>query len=420
MIAQIVSQISSHFIVYYHRNVVTAYISLKETKEDDNRECSTRSYVTKTFVEEKMRSSKTQDIAEASESRCEPGDMVSADVSFYDQRNDVCEPLRLHTYQLNGMHEGQMLKTLPVVDTIIGVTSFSVIFLSILGCSIASFRLEILGLIGRAVELGEENRQAITRHSLFTIVQLMLDQAAYLDKAWNYIGLISLSALFIFSSLVAPLLQTVALIMMWYAPMKCERRKHIFFVIEILQAWQYVEVYLISIYIASWQMGDVSEFMINDYCKGLGDFFSLMAFYGVLSTSDSQCFYAMASIEAGWYVLLIAAILLAVLTKFVVGAANEQMKDSEKVTIDDIKFVECEVNSELKEEFSVTPCMKKDDLIKILRPLPVLFTERFSFMFISAYTFSEDINDNQSCNSGRKHVFDPFESEMLQNGSFVS
>jgi len=326
----------------------------------------------------------TQVVMEVSEYGSEPDEKADGgctpDSAFTEKMNDLCEPLRLHVYQLKGMHEGEMLKARPVaVDTIVGITSVSVILLVVLGCSIASFRLEIFGLIGRAVELGEANEQAITRHSIFTIVQLMLDQAAYLDEAWIYIGLISLSVLFIFSSLLAPLLQTVTLLTMWHTPMKSVRRKQIIFLVEILQAWQYVEVYLISIYIASWQLGDVSEFMINDYCGGLSDFFSLMAFYGVLSTSDSQCFYAMANIEAGWYVLLIAAFLLAILTKFVVGAAKEQMNEAEKVSNQNMQLVECGSNLD-----PTNNDFKKDEMIKAIVPESLSFTERFHCFFIPA------------------------------------
>jgi len=272
------------------------------------------------------------------------------------------------------------LKARPVVvDAIIGVMSFSIIFLILLGCSISSFRLELLGLVARAVELGQENEQAITKHSIFTIVKLMLDQAAYLEKAWTYVGLISLGTLFVFSSLLAPIFQTLALLIMWYTPIKLTTRKRISNIIEILQAWQYLEVYLISVYIASWQLGDVSEFMLNQYCEDLSDFFSLMNFYGVLSASDSQCFYAMAKIEPGWYVLLFAALLLTVFTKLVIGASNQKMNDDEKVKGLCIGCVEGKVKLEKN-----TNNEKKKNLIKLIKPLPILFTERFHYLFITS------------------------------------
>jgi hypothetical protein len=65
---------------------------------------------------------------------------------------------------------------------------------------------------------------------------------------------------------------------------------------EIFQAWQYVEVYMLAIIISSWQLGPVSEFMINSYCDGLTSTFATLVYYGILDPEDAQCFQVQAKI----------------------------------------------------------------------------------------------------------------------------
>merc|ERR1712154_136098 len=107
------------------------------------------------------------------------------------------------------------------------------------------------------------------------------------------------------------------------APMtKRQRAKKRIFT-EILSAWQYMEVYVLSIIITAWQLSGVSEFMINAYCGELEDTLQSLAQFGIINPDDAQCFQVIGTVEVGSWLLVATSLILCLLNHFV-GAASEQ------------------------------------------------------------------------------------------------
>jgi len=181
--------------------------------------------------------------------------------------------------------------------------------------------------VGVAVGSGQNNEEAYTSHDLFSIVKLLLEQASFLDNTSDYIGLGILSAILIFTVFIVPLMQVLFLMIRWFVPLKKQGQYRNFFVTEALQAWQYMEVYIFAVIIATWKLGSISEYMINDYCGGLEDFFVSTIYYGLLSESNAQCFRVNADVKSGMWILLAASIMLLLLNHFVRTAAIHQEKD---------------------------------------------------------------------------------------------
>ena len=121
----------------------------------------------------------------------------------------------------------------------------------VLGCSIAAFSLEFLGLIGLVVESGQRFEEATTHHSVFTVIGLLFEDASFLGNAEDYIGLGTLSMLLLFTVLIVPITQCAALLFQWFTPSTDKQLARISVVGETLQVWQYAEVYLNSIFVAS-------------------------------------------------------------------------------------------------------------------------------------------------------------------------
>jgi hypothetical protein len=69
--------------------------------------------------------------------------------------------------------------------------------LVICGCSIPSFSIESVGLLGLAVESMNEFEDAVVSYSVFDLAKMIMDEARYLNTASNYIGLGTLSTLLV-------------------------------------------------------------------------------------------------------------------------------------------------------------------------------------------------------------------------------
>eukprot|EP00534_Pseudo-nitzschia_fraudulenta_P007819 CAMPEP_0201146050 /NCGR_PEP_ID=MMETSP0851-20130426/7775_1 /ASSEMBLY_ACC=CAM_ASM_000631 /TAXON_ID=183588 /ORGANISM="Pseudo-nitzschia fraudulenta, Strain WWA7" /LENGTH=1436 /DNA_ID=CAMNT_0047421477 /DNA_START=89 /DNA_END=4399 /DNA_ORIENTATION=+ len=291
MIAQLVSQVSSHFIIHYHRSIVQN--ATEALEESSNKESDTK-------TENRILLVRTHRFSRP-----------------HHQHSEDDDRLVVHNW---------VGPTLLVLCALMAV-------LVILGCFLPSFSIEILGLIGIAVESGQDFEPAITRHSVYSIVAMLWDEARFLDTPGDYAGIGVLSCLFLATVLVVPILQSLGLVYQWFVPLSETGRRWFLVGNEILQAWQYIEVYLIALFVASWQLGPVSDYMFNAYCGSLDVFLADMVRYGVVVEADAQCFRVEGSIDPGSLWLFAAAALLALLNSVVTRAANDALRDSSETTM---------------------------------------------------------------------------------------
>ena len=211
MTAQIVSQVSSHFIIYYHRCIV------------------------KKAMHALQQDSQSEPKAEA--------DQAS---------NGHFILLWGHSFSNPHAKSSEELIAKSWVSSLILGSSVSMAALVVFGSFFPSFSVEILGIIGIAVESGQEFEEAITRHSVWSIVNMLFEQVGYLDATGDYVGVGIMGALVLATVMVVPILQAVGLVYQWFIPLTQNGRRRLSVVNEILQAWQYVEVYLIALFVASW------------------------------------------------------------------------------------------------------------------------------------------------------------------------
>ena len=202
MLAQIVSQISSHVIISYHRKTINAAT-----------------------------------LAQELEWGIEP--------SVDDNESSLI--LRKHHFKLDYEASTSYAAVRKEMSTIL--TIFLVVFalLVVLGCSMSSFSIETVGLLGLAIESMNEFKDAIVYYSVFDLANMIMDEARYLNTASNYIGLGTLSSLLVITVFLVPLAQAISLFIEWYSPMNKNQRRRNNVVNEILSAWQ-VSQRVLSLY----------------------------------------------------------------------------------------------------------------------------------------------------------------------------
>lgn len=340
MTAQLVSQISSHFIIHYHRRILEeATTSFRQRHE----------------------------LKVTGLNAMAPSTLALSAISDSDSKR----LLPKHQYMRPHRGESEKLVVRNWVKYAVAFLGVSLVTLVILGCTMPSFSLSVLGLIGVAVEAGQGFEEADTDYSVITVVKLLMDEARFLNSSSAFVGLGTLSGLLVLTVLVVPVLQALALLRQWYSPLNMKERRRMTTLIEILQAWQYAEVYFIGVFISSWQLGPVSEFMVNTYCEALSGFFADLVFFGVIKGEDAQCFSVQSSIGPGSFLLVAGAVLLALLNTFVVKAATQYLRDKNELekSIEDEKMSSFMIDEKMESTEGATPA-------KIL-PVPVLFTDTF-------------------------------------------
>jgi hypothetical protein len=367
MIAQLISQVSSHFIIHYHRRIAN-----RAKKEYDRRQRGGEGDEPRASVV-----GNGQKVVSR----------VSVDSSLESQNGGsaVKDKTQLREHRFSRPHRGETEK-LVVRSGVSSILVFVALCLSVLvivGCTLPSFSLEILGVVGIVVEAGQQFEDATTRHSVFTVIQLLMEEAAFLDTPGDYIGLGTLCAVMVLCVLCIPVIQALALLWQWFRPATRKARARMTIFIEILQAWQYAEVYLLAVFVASWQLGPISEFMINSYCGSLKDTFAQLVYFGILEEDDAQCFSVRSSIEGGSLILAGGAVLLALINTFVTKAVLQYFRDRsamERRLQEDVENMSQTDSDNTSDTASDDPLAADGGFSASIQPVPVLFTDNFRWL----------------------------------------
>jgi len=384
MTAQLVSQVSSHYIIYYHRQIVnnaavvsSVSSSSSSEEEDQNNEQQ---------LERKQNSSTSSTSTCGIDSSSPPREGEGDRTKYLLWKQDFRRP---HS----AVNRSVVVRTW--VHPAMILLSILLAMVVIAGCILPTFSIEILGVIGVAVESGQQFEEAKTYHSVISIVAMLFEEAKFLDTPGDYIGLTVLSCLFLCTVLFIPIVQAMCLLVQWFLPLTRTQRTRMWVLNEILQAWQYMEVYLLALFVASWQLGPVSQYLFNSYCKDLRGFFAQLVSYEILKEEDAQCFGVQGAIEPGSFTLVAAAMVLALLNSFVTKATRQYNYYLERslpdVDVEDVHVHEdvhadndAENNSNNHHHDSstttVAPFTTTTTTSTKLRPIPVMFTDTYRWL----------------------------------------
>ena len=350
LIAQLLSQLSSHVIIHYHRKIVEKALNRMGCNEEPR------------------------------ELMIEDGEEV-VDISDLPTQEDcraVSPPEKLHEHGFLRPHRGikDQLTIRRGVNMLLIGTALTLVVLITVGCFLPSFSFEQLGLLGVAVEVGRGTEEARNQFSVFGIAKTLIDQGLFLGTASSIIGMLVIAMLLIMTIFVVPLLQIGALLYQWFWPIKQIKRGRLEVFIEILSAWQYLEVYLLSVLVSAWQLGPTSEYLINSYCENLTDTFSALVFFGIIREEDAQCFKLSASIEDGCFVLIAAAFLLAFFHTFVTKAVFQHQRDKAAEERRQNEQPDAKIQH-------LIDTMDVDKARETIHPTPVLFSDTFRWLLDS-------------------------------------
>ncbi|KAL7427819.1 hypothetical protein ACHAXH_001174 [Discostella pseudostelligera] len=243
-----------------------------------------------------------------------------AELNLSPNTSDTTEELRSHQFKLDYEASDKRVVVKRSIDWVLSGIVLALTILVICGCAFSSFSIEVFGLVGLAVESGNQFKEAKVSYSIFSLANMIMDQARYLNTASNLVGLGILAAVVVITVFLVPLAQVASLMAHWFVPMTKKQ-----------SSWNIGlnEVYVISIIITAWQLGGISGLMVNVYCGALKGTFSSLAYYGILKAEDAQCFRVDAIVDGASWVLVAASILLCMLNHFVVGASMQKTLDDD-------------------------------------------------------------------------------------------
>lgn len=219
LIAQMISQISSHFIIYYHRTIVRR---------------ATRNYEARHAIKPKGATDRTTANSE------EPSD------NTVDDRNRLCDGAFSRPHK--GESSKLIARQIASYGLVVGTFLFNVFL--IVGCSLPCLSVEIQGIMSFISGAGGDGEYK--EFNVFDVAVLLFKDGIRLGGFKYISGHVLLGSVLILTVFIVPILQAIALAFHWFKPMNDRQRKKFSTIIEILGAWQYAEVFILAMLVSAW------------------------------------------------------------------------------------------------------------------------------------------------------------------------
>jgi len=325
LLAQIVSQISSHWIIHYQRKVIAAglekikierqeqYGSLHEQKQQGKNKNSRKS--TDTLSSDQ--SNEQQHIRKKEEALCD------------------------HKFILGGSRVGQKLHVRKVANIAVGLFGCLTIVMIFAGSSVQYLQLEHSGLVYFALD--RAGKESVINYSVLTTASELMNLASYVDQPIFYVGFFALSFLLVATCTVVPILQALMTLWLWFIPMTIDRKRKLMWYIEIAKAWQYTEVFYLGCVIMMWQTGQISEGIMNAICSFAEDIFRELSGNGVLEEKHARCWHINATLRGSVSVHIISTMMLWILSHFIEMAYDQHVRDHR---VSDVEGIDTEAENE--------------------------------------------------------------------------
>jgi len=282
LIAQLLSQVSSHIIIHYHR------ISMS-LAEQVNRRASIS-----TFLEENVRP----------------------------VGSPFPTPLYSHVFQDGKFRLCHAARWGAIAAAVATMALF------IAGWSVPAFQVKTLGLLGVVADLGDNGVLSSVLYSVWNVVERLVLLVEDMDGPWLQAGLWLLIVTFTMTVAVVPATLIGVGIVLWLVPLEQHAKEAALNAVEILTAWQYVEVYVLSVIMSSLFLVETSSFMLNEYCVDLENLINFLVSAGLLAPDDARCFTLVSTLEGNVYLLIVACACLSALTKGLNWYANAVREDA--------------------------------------------------------------------------------------------
>jgi hypothetical protein len=129
-----------------------------------------------------------------------------------------------------------------------------------------------------------------------------------------------------------PISMLITVIFVWFTPLPRKTQKFLYTIIEILNAWSCLDVFVLAIIAALVEIGQFTEFIVGDKCDAINPF--IAKYFDETLEGHDTCFEVKTYLEGGCWLLFVEAIIFFISSSYVMkvcrNALNERLPDNVK------------------------------------------------------------------------------------------
>ena len=209
---------------------------------------------------------------------------------------------------------------------LISILLFLTLGLVLVGSNITSFSFNFHGLAELALELFE-----ISSQRDYSVLELGYKVPDAAENPNDFIIRYT-QVIFLLTVFVMPVAMLLTVIFVWFFPLPRKAQKFFYAVIEILNAWSCLDVFVLSIIAAITEIGTFTEFIVGDKCDAINPFIG--KYFDKKLDGHNTCFEVQAYLREGCWLLFVAAIIFFITSNYVMkvcrNALDERLPDHVK------------------------------------------------------------------------------------------
>ncbi|KAH9254574.1 hypothetical protein BASA81_007331 [Batrachochytrium salamandrivorans] len=195
-------------------------------------------------------------------------------------------PLSKHRFNILDA-EGRPYRFSAVVRILV-VFSMGLVFLAmIIGCAVETITFTFRGVAGLAINLIDPE-SGVSTQSVMSIGAGMISGAK--QDAATLLGVIFLQILYVLFSLILPLILIIVLLVIWLVPLTLREQILLYFVAEVLSAWEACIILIISFVAAMLQISVLAQFIVENATAGICNGIKTQLAEIFPDPMDAQCF----------------------------------------------------------------------------------------------------------------------------------
>jgi hypothetical protein len=324
LLAQLVSQLSSHTCLYYHRSHL-CYLDTLRRRVAARVGAHRGSSHDEVKTPHRMRGFLSPS---AEDDAPHPGQRAELAARFTQTEAREAQarlPLTAHVFSVDSSGRRFAVVRRGYVWAL-AATLAALVPLILVASVLPNISIAFYGVVGLLMEAHEEGSH--TKH--FSIVGLGKFIAHQAYDQWgpeavaflSVLGMWLTVVLLLVCTIVAPVLQCGALALLHFKRMSRASQVRVYVAVEVITAWSYQEVYIIACVLAISQIETISRFLVQCFCNDLEPIFAALHLAGVLEKEFAECFYSAASFEVAIWLLLLSGVLLSIVTQVMMRSAR--------------------------------------------------------------------------------------------------
>jgi len=176
------------------------------------------------------------------------------------------------------------------------VSCLSAMMFLILGFGQKSFSFEFGGLAG--IALGDKNKASYSLLSLGAAIPRSVEDS-------NSTGVLFLQIAYYFYAVLTPIACLILLMVLLLYPTTPKIQHRLLVAAEIANAWSAVEVFVLSIVAALFQISTFASFIIGGKCDLVNQIARTLVGGNIIPANDAVCFRVVASVQSNsWYLVV--------------------------------------------------------------------------------------------------------------------